>query len=116
MTADIPYLFDITYEPPITPPDQQYDEHLFGITYKILRGKLTERNYDYIIRNLNHHGCLLEHTFEFDKSQRLHIHGLWRANTPRMQLRNLVHKGTTNRITPIYDKEGWIEYMRKAQK
>lgn len=117
------YLFDPQYEPldddvhpAVQNAVQQLDDKLFGITYKILRGKLTERNYDYIIRNLNTHGQLIEHTFEFDKSGRLHLHGLWRANTIRMQFRNLVHKGTTNKIVPIYDLDGWLEYIRKDKK
>lgn len=113
----IPYLFDKIYEPPIaTEHTFSVNDNLFGITYKILRGKLTEQNYDYIIRNLNNHGTLIEHTFEKDKSGRLHIHGLWQARTPRMQLRNLVHKGTTNRITPIYDLEGWLYYIHKEER
>lgn len=113
MTTTIPYLFDPIYEPAICP--EHYDESIFAVTYKILRGKLTEQSYDYIIRNLNNHGTLIEHTFEFDSRGRLHIHGLWKAKTVRMQFRNLVHKGTTNRITPIYDKAGWLYYMYKDQ-
>lgn len=117
------YLFDPKYEPKeighnhpgIRNAVEGMDDKLFGITYKILRGKLTDRNYQYIINNLNNHGQLIEHTFELDKSGRLHLHGLWRANTTRMQFRNLIHKGVHSKIVPIYDLDGWLCYMRKEQ-
>lgn len=109
---EVPYLFDDVYT---VIPQLSKDEPLYGYSYKILKGTVNPRSYQYILKELNSRGDVIYNVYETDKKGRLHIHGVYRSDKPRLQFRTMIFKNVHSHFEEIWDDEGWYRYINKHQ-
>lgn len=91
----------------------------YAFTLKYVQGKhsvkYTPSSYDDILSMWRALGCVIETKYyEDDKSGRCHVHGI--VNIPKNLLRKrMMRVGLHCKLERIYDRGGWISYIRKAQ-
>lgn len=92
---------------------------LFSFTAKINVSRffnVKPSDYDTLFSLWVKMGCIIQtKVYEDDNSGRCHVHGI--IEIPKGLFRKkIMMNGVHIKMDPIYDKSGWLEYIRKAVK
>lgn len=92
---------------------------IFSFTAKInvnMNIDIAPSDYDNLFSLWVKMGCIIEtKVFEDDTRGKCHVHGI--ISIPKGMLRKkLMLNGIHIKMEPIYDKSGWLEYIRKTVK
>lgn len=91
---------------------------LFAMTYHMNCKKSHQillSDFDACLEQMKKYSILIEHTFELDSNNNLHLHATVMSNHSNLFRKTFV-KGYNHTCVIIHDYEGWHRYINKDQK